>query len=280
MSILLHVRHHLRLLRRHLRHLIAYGSITLKERTAFTAWFWSDLLGQVVLMLIFAAFWRAVYAGRASLGGLSEEQTLAYVLVVNTVGLVVRWSLIWEFGLLLRDGSIAVELIRPVDFQLRMYAKMTTTTLFTMLQQMLLLGLVAVLFLGLRLPLDPLRWLAFIASLLIGNGILFFFDWTLSLVAFYSTEVRGLLIFRDGFASFFSGFLIPLAMLPDWLQRVAALLPFGQVLNTPVIILTGIVPVHEVPGLLFTQILWLAGLILISRPAFRIAIRQVTVQGG
>lgn len=267
-------------LRRHLRHLIAYANITLKEQTAFTGWFWSDLLGQVVLMLLFSAFWQAVYQGRESLGGLSAQQTLAYVLVVNTVGLVVRWSLIWEFGVMIRDGSIAVELLRPVDFQLRMYAKMTTTMLFTMGQQMLLLGLVAVLVLGLRLPADPLVWLSFLLSLLVGNAILFFFDWTLSLVAFYSTEVRGLMIFRDGIASFFSGFLIPPAIMPDWLQRVAAFLPFGQVLNSPAMILTGIVPLSEVPRILGVQLLWLVGLVLISRPAFRVAIRHVTVQGG
>ncbi|MFZ5826047.1 MAG: ABC transporter permease [Bacillota bacterium] len=265
---------------RHIRHFGAFGSITLKEQTAYTAWFWSDLLGQVVLMLIAVAFWRAVYAATPSLRGLEQEQTIAFVLVANTVGLVVRWSMIWDFGVMIRDGSIGIELLRPVDFQLRMYATKLVHLGATIIRQMLLLGAFAYLFLGLRLTTDLRVWLAFALSMLLGNAILFFFDWTLSLVAFYSTELRGLIIMRDGIAVFFSGFLIPLALLPDWLQRVAALLPFGQVLNTPVAILTGIIPLADLPAALLGQLAWLAGLAAVSRPAFGWAVRKVTVQGG
>lgn len=270
----------LRFLRRQANHFGAFGAITLKEQTAYTAWFWSDLLGQVVLMLIAVAFWRAVYAATPTLRGLEQEQTIAFVLVANTVGMVVRWSMIWDFGMMIRDGSIAMELLRPVDFQLRMYASKLVHLGATMLRQMLLLGAFAWLFLGLRLTADPLVWLGFVLSMLLGNAILFFFDWTLSLVAFYSTELRGLMIMRDGIAVFFSGFLIPLALLPDWLQAVAALLPFGQVLNTPVAILTGIIPLTDLPGALLGQLAWLVGLAVISRPAFGWAVRKVTVQGG
>jgi ABC-2 type transport system permease protein len=267
-------------IRRGWRQFRGFSAITLKEQLAFTGWFWADLFGQVVLMIIYAYFWRAVFAHRTQVGGLNEQQAITYALMANAAGLVIDWTLIWEFGTMLRTGSIAVELTRPVDFQLRMYAWAATTLGATMLEHMLLLGCFAWAFLGLSLPADPLVWLWFCLSLAVGEGVLFCFDWIIALLAFHVTEVRGLYILRDGIAVFFSGRLVPLALLPLWLQRVAAFLPFGQVLNTPVAIFSGLIPVSEAPRALGVQLLWLAGLWAVSRPAFRAAIRSVTVQGG
>lgn len=265
---------------RAIRHFSAFASITLKERLAYTGWFWSDLLGQVVLMIIAVSFWRAVYTVSPTVGGLGREQTVAYVLAANAVGLVVRWSLAWDLGVLVQQGKIAIELLRPVDFQLRMYASTFATQGATMAQHMVLLGALAWLFLGLQLPRNPAVWGWFLLSLVLGNAIQFAFDWILALSAFYTTEIRGVQIFRDGFASFFSGLLIPLAMLPVWLQRVAGALPFGQVLNTPVAIFTGMTPPEAAPRALLVQVAWLAGLLVVGRPLFRVAVRKVTVQGG
>ncbi|MDF2629205.1 MAG: conserved rane protein of unknown function [Symbiobacteriaceae bacterium] len=258
----------------------AFVAITLKEKLAFTGYFWSDLLGQLVLMIIAVSFWRAVYGAGAPLEGLTQEQAIGYVLVANSVGMVISYSLIPEFGAMLRSGAIATELLRPVDFQLCMCAKMLAHLGATMLIHMALLGTVACLFLGLRLPADPQVWFWFAASLMAGNGVLFLFDWIISLSAFYTNEIRGLFILRDAVATFFSGLLVPLALLPDWLRSVAEVLPFGLALNTPVQILTGMTPVGAAPRAVAIQLLWGAGLLILSRMAFRVAVRTITVQGG
>lgn len=267
-------------LRRQSNHIAAFVAVTIKDRLAHTAWFWADVIGQVVVMAIFVHFWRAIYAGTEAINGIDVNRTVAYVLVANAIGRVMSSTIIFELGPMIRDGKIVIELLRPVDFQLRMYAWSLTTVVGTMLQHMVLLGLFACLFLGLTLPTSPLVWLWFLLSLLTGHAILFFFDWTISLVAFYSTEVRGLAIFREGVVCFFSGLVLPLALMPAGLQRIAAWLPIGQILDTPVRILTGMTPLSAAPRTLAIQLLWLAGVALVSRPAFRIAIRRITVQGG
>ncbi len=267
-------------IRHRLRQFGALCGAIFKQRLAYTPWFWSDVLGQLVLMVIYTYFWRGVFAGQGTVGGMTEAQTIAYVLIANATGMVLRWSLIGEIGQMLRDGSIATELLRPMDFQVRMFAWTLTTVGGTMAQHMLLLGGFAYLFMDLRLPSDPFVWFWWVLSMLLAGGVLFFFDWAVSMISFYSTEMRGLLILRDGIISFFSGYVIPLAMFPDWLKRVAAFLPFGQMLDTPVMIVTGGLPISAVPKALLTQVLWLIGLALISRPAFQWAVRKVTVQGG
>jgi ABC-2 type transport system permease protein len=79
---------------------------------------------------------------------------------------------------------------------------------------------------------------------------------------------------------FFSGSLIPLAMLPERLSALVYSLPFAQALYVPLSILSGIQPLSAVPHLLLIQIAWLVGLLVLSRLVFRLAVRKVTVQGG
>lgn len=267
-------------LRRFWIHLSAFFAITLKQQMAYTAWFWADILGQVVVMAIGVAFWSAVYAVTPTVGGLDRQQTIAYVLAANVVGLVVSYSMVPDIGYMLQSGSIATELTRPVDFQLRMYATKLAEVGSTVIKHLILLGAAAWLLYGFQPSTDLRVWLWFLLSLLVGNAVLFFSDWIFSLAIFYTTEVRGLLILRDGIASFFSGLMIPLPVLPQWLQDVAAALPFGQILHTPVSIITGVIPVSEAPRALVGQLCWLVGLILLSRPLFHLAVRRVTVQGG
>ena len=46
---------------------------------------------------------------------------------------------------------------------------------------------------GLDLPSDPVVWLAFLVSLLLGHAVMFCFDWIIGCTAFYSTEIYTIL---------------------------------------------------------------------------------------
>ena len=121
---------------------------------------------------------------------------------------------------------------------------------------------------------------AFALTLLLGHAVLFLFDWGFACLAFYTTEVWGLGIVRVGVGMFFSGALVPLDMMPAWLQNIAMALPFAQVIYVPVAIFSEIIPLNEVPGLIFGQLTWLVGLFVLSRLIFSRSVRKVTVQGG
>ncbi len=56
----------------------AFFSLAPKVFLAYSAWFWAEIFMQIITMLIFLYFWRAVYAnaGQATISGLGLEQTL------------------------------------------------------------------------------------------------------------------------------------------------------------------------------------------------------------
>lgn len=260
-----------------------YGAIAAnvpKVMMAYSIWFWVDILGQILMMTIFVFFWRAVYANTATVGGLTASQTISYILFAQIFGSLVRSNFVLQMGGLVGQGMVAIEMLRPVDMQARYYTEMLTFTVVSFIRQCIPMSLVAWLLFGLQIPTDPTIWLTFVVSLLLGHAVLFCFEWTFATLAFVTTETWGLHVLREGIAAFFSGALIPLAMLPGWLKSIANLLPFGQSLYVPVALLTGMLPPGAAPRALLGQVLWLAGMLVVSRLTFSVAVRKVTVQGG
>ena len=96
------------------------------------------------------------------------------------------------------------------------------------------LAFVAWLLFGLQLPADPVVWVAAAVSLLLGCTVMFGFDWILACAAFYTTDAWGLATARQGLVLFFSGMLLPLAIMPEWLRTIASILPFSQAVYLPV----------------------------------------------
>jgi ABC-2 type transport system permease protein len=266
-------------LRRNLNIYRAVAATEAKTSLAYNWWVWADVVLTIVSMVIFVYFWNAVYADTAEIGGLTLDQTINYMLIARILAPLLETRMIFFFGFMIRQGQIAVELARPLDLQARVIVEGYARLGVFMLQRTPLV-LVAVFFLGLQLPSDPAQWLAFAVSLVLGLTVLFMFDWLFACLAFYVTETWGLSVVRVGLGSFFSGALIPLAMMPLWLQRLAALMPFAQALNVPVGFLSGITPASEAPRLLLIQVVWLVVLFVASRRFFGVAIRKVTVQGG
>jgi ABC-2 type transport system permease protein len=241
---------------------------------------WFNLVMNVFSLVITVAFWRAVFAGRSTVGGLNELQTLNYVMMARVFhDGVYQTNMLRSMGESVRDGGILVTLLRPLDFQGAMYLQnVVHLGLNVMLK--FPLALFAWLVFDLRLPADPLVWLAFAITQLLGHAVMFCFDWIVGCAVFYTTEAWGLAVARAGIATFFSGMLIPLAIMPDWLRTIATILPFSQAVYLPVSVLSGLTPLAELPRIWLIQLTYLAVLLVLSRLAFRRSVRVITVQGG
>src|SRR5512138_2789634 len=139
-------------------------------------WVWADFVVTIVSMIVFVYFWQAVYANTSTLGGLALSQTITYILLARLLSPLVETRTIFFFGFMIRQGQIAVELTRPLDMQLRIMTE-TFAELTTFLVQRLPLFLIAWLFFGLQLPTNISSWVAFFISLLLGQAVIFLFDW-------------------------------------------------------------------------------------------------------
>lgn len=246
---------------------------------AYQLWFWIGLVLNSIAMAIMYFFWRAVYGGTEAIAGLTLNTTMTYILLAQVFRPLTDVDLIFDFGYNLREGGIIHQLLRPMNFQ-GLYFAQNVGTLFMQMVLQIPVALVATFIFGLHWPTNPLVWGAFLVSALLGYTALFFFVYCAACLTFYTTEVWGLGVLFFGLSAFLSGSLVPLAMMPQWLQTVVLSIPFSQALAVPLNILTGITPLSQVPHIWLSQVLWVIGLWLASNIIFRIAIRKVTVQGG
>lgn len=256
------------------------AAVVPKMFMAYSIWVWMELFVSIIAVVIFVAFWEAVYASTATIGGLTLDQTLNYILLAQIFndGAYVS-SVIYDFGAGLREGQIVMAMLRPLDYQIAMYIQNLAQLVINQLLKIPLALFIWIVY-GLTLPGEPIVWLAFVFTILLGHAVLFCFDWILGCTAFYSTEIWGMSVVRYSVAMFFSGALIPLDMMPDWLRTIATILPFSQVVYLPVSLLSGITPVSAMPRIWLMQGAFLVILYFLSRMIFRRAVRVITVQGG
>lgn len=261
----------------------AYGAMAAMMPKLFLAYqfqIWFNVVLEIITLTITVAFWRAVYAGRTSVGGLEEAQALNYVILARVFhDGAYQTNMIRQLGEMMQSGGIAVALLRPLDFQVSTYFQ-NLVHLGLNLSMRVPLAFFAWLVFGLQLPDDPVLWAAFLFTLLLGHAVMFCFDWMLACVVFYTTDYWGMSAARHAFATFFSGMLIPLSMMPDVLRTIAVILPFSQAVYLPVSILSGITPVEQMPRVWLMQATMLVVLFFLSRLVFNRAVRVVTVQGG
>ncbi|HSB00722.1 MAG TPA: ABC-2 family transporter protein [Anaerolineales bacterium] len=257
----------------------AFFAMMPKVFMAYQVWFWVGLVLNIISMAILVYFWRAIYNDASTISGLGLNQTLTYILLAFIFTPLTSIDVVWEMGSNLREGTIIHHLLRPINFQGMNYAQ-SLGILVTRLLLQAPMAVVAVLLFGLRFPTDLATWLAFVVSALLGYTVMFFFNWLLACLTFYTTEIWGLGVLIEGMSFFLSGSLVPLVMMPEWLRTIVLSIPFAQALAVPVGLLTGITPLHEAPRVWLIQILWILGLWLASTLFFRVAVRKITVQGG
>lgn len=257
----------------------AIATIAPKEFLTYRSWFWIGMILNVIAMTIFVFFWKAVYANTSTIGGMDLQQTLNYILLARILTPLTDMNMIFEFGYNLREGAMAIVLLRPLSLQGTYYVY-TFTHMVMFLVWEIPMALIATFVFGLQWPTSLAIWGAFLVTAILGRTVLFFFDWILGCLTFYTTEVWGLGVLVEGISAFFSGSLVPLVMMPGWLQTLTHTLPFAQALYAPLSVLTGIVPLSQVWQVWLVQLAWIAGLGLASQLVFHIAIRKVTIQGG
>ena len=79
---------------------------------------------------------------------------------------------------------------------------------------------------------------------------------------------------------FFAGKIIPIPLMPAWLQTVASALPFRWTADFPFRVYSGHIPADEALLGLFAQSGWLIVIVWLGKVALGKALRRVVIQGG
>ena len=267
MSIRRAIRAYPTLLRIGLSEVVAY-------RAEFLVWILTTNMPLVML-----AIWHAV-ARDGAVGRFDQKEFTAYYLAVQAIRLLTSTWVVWQISMEIRDGTLAAKLLRPVH---PLFAYSAEHLAAVPLRALVVSPIFVVLYFaaGDRLAVhDPLMLAIFVASL-VGAWLLIFFTMVLlGALAFYIESALGLFELWLGIHAIFSGYLIPLEVLPWWIRGATRVLPFRYMLGFPVETLVGLEThagaLHE----LAVQWGYVGFFFAVSLLAWRAGVRRFAAYGG
>ena len=209
-------------------------SANLAYRGAVAIWIFVTLIQPLVFIVV----WRTV-AGSGEAGGFTANQFVTYFLVMMLVDHLTFIWVMWEFEWRIRTGAFSPLLMRPIhpihsDICENLAYK--TVGLVGVLPAAVVLGVVFDADLS---GIGAGTVLPFLLALVLAMVLRFVAEWCLALAAFWLTKVTAINSLFFALTGFFGGIFAPLAVLPLWMQTVAAWTPFPWSLAFPVEVFLG-----------------------------------------
>ncbi|MFJ3965393.1 ABC transporter permease [Streptomyces sp. NPDC090036] len=237
-----------------------------------------------VFGFIVAYTYIALWDQRPGLGGYDQAQALTFVWVSQSLlaaAALIGGGFQEELQERIRTGDVAVDLYRPADLQMWWLAADLGRAGFQLLGRGVVPLVAGALVFPLALPVDPVRWLLFLVSVLLALVVSFALRYMVGLVAFWLMDGQGINIMATVSSIFFSGMLLPLTVFPGGFGEFVRAMPWAAMLQVPMDVLLGM---HAGAGGAAEALAFQAGWALVLLGAGRLlqsaATRKVVVQGG
>jgi ABC-2 type transport system permease protein len=248
----------------------------------YAAYPWATVAGiftNTIFGFIQAYILLAVYRHRTDVGGYDVRDTVTYVWLAQAILMTVYVFGWQELALRIRDGSIATDLVRPLDPQRYWLAYDLGRAPYHFVFRGFLPFVFGALVFQLHAP-SPLDAVAFLLSLTVAVVVSLGFRFLYNLSAFWLVDIRGVMMISLTLSLFLSGMAMPLAFFPGWLAEIARALPFASIIQVPIDIWLGKYHGAGLAGVIALQAFWALVLLGLGRLALRAGSRKLVIQGG
>ena len=228
--------------------------------------------------------WKAIYgeggSAGASLGGFTLTQMTSYLAVSWMARAFYFNNLDREISTDIRDGSIAIQFIRPYNYVLVKMMQGLGEGMFRFMLFMIPGMTIAMLLFPVQLPTDPAAWTGFLVMLFFSFLINTQINVITGLSAFFVENNEGMMRMKRVIVDLFSGLIVPISLFPGWLSAVLKLLPFQAITYLPGSVFTGQVKGVGIWNVLGIQIFWFLALLIPMVWLYHAARQRLFVQGG
>src|SRR5262245_24408896 len=258
--------------------------VSLVERLAYRGDF---LLGTVLRffpVLTTILLWEAVYegSGREELAGFDRYEMIAYLLLIHVSRMFSSMpGLAGGISRDIREGTLKKYLVQPLDMLGYLVA-------YRAAHKVAYIATSALPYAGLFLVCgryfthfpDPLTFLGYLAALLLGFVLGFFFEACIGMTGFWMLEVTSLLWVVSTLNYFVSGQMFPLALLPLFWRDLLKALPFQYLAYFTAVGFLGRVSGPALALGVFIGLAWAVAFIVLSRWLCARGLRRYSAYGG
>ena len=238
------------------------------------------ILGNIIYLGVAYYLWKSIYRYSETIHGLTFNEAFLYVGLGSAIFVLLKTYADWIIHHEIREGTIAVYLTKPIDYQFYALSANFGSLLTGLIAVSIPTGLLLAFIFKVRVAFG-IGILLFPLSLLLAFLISFSIDYFVGVMGFYSESVWGLSITKEIIVTVFSGALIPLQFFPAAIQNVLFWLPFQAIYHTPIMMLTKANQgLHVFLPMLLIQAIWVVALFILARMFFNQAVKVLRIAGG
>lgn len=247
---------------KYLRIFLLYSQHVFQYRARIFVWFLISFLNPFILLM----FWKGALKPGEVLNGWTNISIQSYYLLVIIIQAMLISHI--EINVAIEDikgGELAKYLLKPMNY---LWLKLSDESTWRLTQGAY--GILVILtFYFFKIYVVVSKGLVILTLALcicIFAFILsFFFKMVLGLLAFWMTDVYGVLETNDVLLLLFSGTLMPFDLLPKWIQTVAQYTPFPYFVYYPVAAFIGKFSSSQLLFIVVQEFIWIVGLYLLYR---------------
>jgi ABC-2 type transport system permease protein len=238
------------------------------------------MIGQVLEPLVYLIVWSIVSNNNGgSIGDYTTSQFAAYFILLMLVNQITYTWIMHEFEYRIREGNFSFTLLRPVhpihsDIADNVSSKLITTP------SMIVVAVVLSLVFHVSLAPQPWAIALFFPALFLAFAIRFLLEWTLAMLAFWTTRVGAANQTYFVLMLFLSGQFAPLTLLPAPVQVLANILPFRWLISYPIDLIMGRLSFNQALIGLGVQAVWLIVSFILLRVVWRAGIKVYSAVGA
>ena len=242
----------------------------------------AGLLTQIFWGLMYCLIYQAFYKNNNI--NVNFNQLITYVWLNQAfISLIYVGVKDTEITNSISDGTIAYELLRPYNLYFWWYIKILSGKLSGCMLRCLPIILFAFILpypFKLNLPISLISFVLFIISLILGTLLLCGIIMIIHTISFFTINADGINGIISNIISALSGFVLPVFLFPNILQKITYYLPFRLIGDLPFRIYSGNIGTIEALTTILLQLIWIIIIIIIGYMILKKALKKVSVQGG
>lgn len=258
--------------------------IRLKNMLAYRTAAWAGVATQFAFGGMYILLYIAFYTGASGDLPMSMSEVTTYMWLQQAfLMLFVMWNRDWEIGAMITEGHIAYELCRPIELYWLWYFRLLaqrTAAAFLRFWPILLFAFLIPQPYGMMLPPSIASFALFLVTMVTGTLLMVAMSMLIYASIFKTMSLIGSFGIFATLCDLLSGTMIPVPLMPQWLQTVLNYLPFRYTLDFSARVYTGNIAPQDVWWQLLVQLGWLAILIVLGRLLYKKELKHVVVQGG
>jgi ABC-2 type transport system permease protein len=263
-----------------LRPALSFVRIGFLNMLAYRARYYVGVFTYLFNVAVYYFIWRAVFQHSPTVVGLTLTEMMTYVAVGWTIRSFYFNEIDRDIAAQVQEGRLAMNLIRPVDFQAVMIFDAAGQSAFRAVLFTLPIGIVVALLFPVRPPASLAAGALFLLSAVLSFFLVAALNFLVGLIAIRTKSILGILRAKYLVLELLSGLLIPTTLFPQPFRSILFASPFPHINYTPAALYLGKAAGFEAARLLLLQAGWTVVLLALGQSVWRRSRHRITIQGG